>query len=229
MNRRALHFLLDAAICAAALAVVLNAFALWWEIERTEQAVAQLQEAVQDAHIAVRVEHGKGCVAIPDIYRVDAPLSRELQEALHNACQEFGVRYELALAVIERETNFTNVIGDSGESVGYFQCQPRWWGGLMEEIGVDDLTDPAQNFRTGCAILASLMDWYGNETDAMTAYNSGHPGESEYAAAVMSNATHWTTVSDPLMGHFERSVKIDEFTNDRDSNGPIIGTDDCHN
>lgn len=124
-------------------------------------------------------------------YRNDVPMSYELQEALHTACEEFGVEYALALAVIERETNFTNATGDGGESIGFFQVQKRWWSVLMDEIGVDDLADPEQNFRTGCAILAQLIDRYGNETDALTAYNSGRPGESKYAASVLEAAERW--------------------------------------
>lgn len=122
----------------------------------------------------------------PEWYIADVPLEQELQQALWDACQEFGVSYTLALAVIEVETNYSNIQGDGGRSIGYFQVQPRWWGELMAEIGVTDLTDPVDNFRTGCAVLDRLLEQYGGSvTDALTAYNSGHPGQSAYAKAVM--------------------------------------------
>lgn len=125
----------------------------------------------------------------PEWYIADMPLEPELQQALWDACCEFGIDYTLALAVIEQETRFQNLIGDDGNAIGYFQVQPQWWGELMEEIGVDDLTDPKQNFRAGCAILRELLLRYdGSVTDALTAYNSGHPGQSAYAEAVMAAA-----------------------------------------
>ena len=117
--------------------------------------------------------------------REDIPMSYELQAMLYGACLEFEVPYELALAVIEQETNFRNVTGDDGASVGYMQIQHRWWGGLMEEIGASDLTDPEDNFRTGCAIIRKLMDKYGSVDDALTAYNRGKPGQSKYSRDVM--------------------------------------------
>jgi len=122
----------------------------------------------------------------PEWYIEDLPLEPVLQKALWDACQEFGIDYPLALAVIEQETRFQNLIGDNGDAIGYFQVQPYWWGDLLDSIGVDDLTDPAQNFRAGCAILRELLLRYdGSVTDTLTAYNTGHPGESAYAWAVL--------------------------------------------
>ena len=120
---------------------------------------------------------------IPAWYIEDLPLNQDLQEALWNAC---------ALSVIEQETDYQNLRGDGGNSIGFFQIQPRWWGELMERIGTDDLADPVDNFRTGCAVLRELLLRYdGSVTDALTAYNSGHPGESAYADAVMEAAKRW--------------------------------------
>lgn len=117
--------------------------------------------------------------------RDDIPFSYELQAMLYGACQEFHVPYELALAVVEQETNFRNVTGDDGASVGFMQIQDRWWSGLMEEIGARDLADPEDNFRTGCAILRQLLDKHGNIGDALSAYNTGRPGETRYSREVM--------------------------------------------
>lgn len=122
----------------------------------------------------------------PEWYIEAVPLAPELQKMLWDACLEFGVDYHLALAVIEQETRYQNLIGDGGDSIGYFQIQPYWWGDMMEQIGVDDLTDPAQNFQTGCAVLRYLLDINdGSVADALTAYN---PGYSGYAGEVMERA-----------------------------------------
>lgn len=180
------------------------------ETPRVEAVMSEAQERIdnylatlpaEDKPVVISVapeetESPRHSVALPpltrgaeDWYIADVPLAPELQKALWDACREFEIDYPLALAVIEQETRFQNLIGDSGESIGYFQIQPYWWSDMMERIGADDLTDPAQNFRTGCAILRELLLRYdGSVTDALTAYNSGHPGQSAYAEAVMAAA-----------------------------------------
>ena len=129
-------------------------------------------------------------------FREDVPLTYQEQDFLQSACEEFGVEYPLMLALIERETRFQNVAGDGGDSMGYCQIQKRWWGWLMEEIGAEDLTDPQDNFRTGCAIIAELTTKYDGAVDkALVAYNSGHyAGEiTRYASAVLEAAEVWKT------------------------------------
>lgn len=130
--------------------------------------------------------------AEPAITREDIPLSPELQIALQGAAKEFSVDYYVMVSIIERETNFQNLIGDDGRSTGYCQIQRRWWGDLMQEIGAADLTDPVDNFRTGSAILRYLTDLYeGDITDALTAYNTGHGGDSAYARGILEAADRW--------------------------------------
>lgn len=124
-------------------------------------------------------------------FREDLPLTYQEQDFLQSACEEFGVEYPLMLALIERETRFQNVAGDGGDSMGYCQIQERWWGWLMAEIGAEDLTDPQDNFRTGCAVMAYLSGKYGNTRDALSAYNTGSPGKTEYASAVLEAAENW--------------------------------------
>ena len=119
------------------------------------------------------------------------PLTYQEQEYLWDACNEFDVDYSLMLALIERETNFQNVTGDGGDSIGYCQIQPKWWSILMDEIGADDLTDPQDNFRTGCAIMSQLIDRYGTTECALSAYNSGSPNPTDYATAVLYAANKW--------------------------------------
>lgn len=118
-------------------------------------------------------------------FRSDVPLDGDTQALLHAACEEAGITYELALAVIRKETGFQNVMGDNGNSYGYMQIQPRWHKDRMERLGVTDLTDPYSNFRVGCDFLAELLNKYTLE-EALTAYNSGKPGKSEYATSVMN-------------------------------------------
>ena len=118
-------------------------------------------------------------------FREDVPLDGDTQAFLRAACEETGIPYELALAVIRQETEFHNVVGDDGRSVGYMQVQRRWHEDRMARLGVKDLTDPYGNFRVGCDYLAELLGKYPLE-EALTAYNSGKPGKSAYASNVLA-------------------------------------------
>lgn len=117
-------------------------------------------------------------------FRADIPLDFETQACLRAACDESGVPFEIALAVIRKESTYQNITGDSGDSIGYMQVQPKWHQDRMRRLGVTDLTQPLANFRVGCDYLAELMDKYPTE-EALTAYNSGKPGKSDYADTVL--------------------------------------------
>lgn len=118
-------------------------------------------------------------------FREDVPLDGDTQAFLRAACEETGIPYELALAVIRQETEFRNVTGDDGRSVGYMQVQRRWHEDRMARLGVTDLADPYGNFRVGCDYLAELLGKYPLE-EALTAYISGKPGKSAYASNVLT-------------------------------------------
>ena len=135
------------------------------------------------------------------------PLSFEEQDFLRTASEEGGVPYHLALAVIETETNFRNVAGDNGGSIGYMQVAPRWHSDRMERLGVADLWDPYGNFRVGCDFLGELLEDYEDPNKALMAYNMGprqaarlwEEGtyETRYSQAVMERAEAWErTLSD---------------------------------
>ena len=119
-------------------------------------------------------------------FRADIALGVEEQRLLHDAAEEFGVPYLLALAVVQQETHYQNLIGDNGASFGYMQVQPRWWQDKMDALGVRDLMDPAGNFRVGCSILADLLAEKDTEKDAIAAYNGKGERAEAYAAAVLA-------------------------------------------
>ena len=147
--------------------------------ERTERAIeAEPDEEPENEYIEAAL-YASGYV------REDVPLDGDTQAFLRAACEETGIPHELALAVIRQETEFRNVVGDDGRSVGYMQVQRRWHEDRMARLGVTDLTDPYGNFRVGCDYLAELLGKYTLE-EALTAYNSGKPGKSAYASNVLA-------------------------------------------
>lgn len=135
-------------------------------------------------------------------FRDDIPLTYEEQDFLHTACQESGVPYALALAVIQKETQFNNVVGDDGASEGYMQVQRKWHYDRMERLGVTDLMEPFGNFRVACDYLAELLETYP-KAEALTVYNMGHyPGcVSKYARQAMEYYEIWEgVVGDDVSG-----------------------------
>ncbi len=105
--------------------------------------------------------------------REDIPLDEETQLLLYQACDETGIQYELALAVIWQETDFRNITGDGGDSAGYMQVQEKWHKARMERLGVTDLFDPYSNFLVGCDYLAELIEKGRGLEWAVMAYNGG--------------------------------------------------------
>ena len=111
----------------------------------------------------------------------EIPLDADTQILLYQACGVANVPFELALAVVWRETNFKNVSGDSGNSTGYMQVQWRWHQDRMERLGVTDLTDPYGNFLVGCDYLAEMIARDRGIEWALMAYNGG-PVYANYMA-----------------------------------------------
>lgn len=164
-------------------------------IESLEPTDLQVWE--EDPYESERIEQA---LVEQGYFRDDVPLSYEDQDFLHTACQESGVPYALALAVIERETQFQNLVGDDGASLGYMQVQERWHWDRMERLGVTDLMNPFGNFRVGCDFLAELLEKYPTQ-EALTAYNSGSPGYNQYSYDVMANYEKWKElVGDDVSG-----------------------------
>lgn len=124
---------------------------------------------------------------------VEIPLPANLQTVLKNAADEFDIKYAVALAVIEQETNFNNLIGDGGNSFGYFQIQPRWWMDYLSQFGITDLSNDAQNLRAGCAVIRNLIDRYGSLEAGLKMYNPGFVDVygRNYAQSILAKATKW--------------------------------------
>lgn len=116
-------------------------------------------------------------------YRTDVPLSYELQDVLHYICDEYNVNYELALGLIQVESNFNE---DSESSLCY---------GLMalnKEYFPENLT-PAENIEAGIKHFSQKIEKYDGDIEAaLTAYNVGHDdGSRYYAERVLEFAKSW--------------------------------------
>lgn len=104
----------------------------------------------------------------------DVPLSEDLQDHIFNLCDEKGIEYKVAMALIHTESRFdATCVGDSGNSLGLMQIQPRWHYERMERLGCNDLLDPYQNVTVGLDLFSDLLEEYGVVEYALMAYNGG--------------------------------------------------------
>lgn len=134
----------------------------------------------------------------PERAYYDIPLSEDLQDHIFNLCDEKGIEYPVAMAIIRTESRFdATCVGDSGNSLGLMQIQPRWHYERMERLGCDDLLDPYQNVTVGLDLFSDLLEEYGVVEYALMAYNGGGSYAdsmidsgliSDYAYSVMSYA-----------------------------------------
>lgn len=118
-------------------------------------------------------------------YRTDVPLSYELQDILHCMCDKYNVNYELALGLIQSESNFDE-INDSETNICY---------GLMalnKRYFPKDLT-PVENIEAGIKCFSEKIEKYNGDIEAaLTAYNVGHDnGSRHYAKRALEFAKSW--------------------------------------
>jgi len=117
------------------------------------------------------------------------PLSDGDQLLTREISNQFGIDYELLLAIIKTESEFNqNDIGDNGNSLGIMQIQPKWWESNFNAYECKDWFDIRDNVTVGCSILQYLYQHYGETVLVLNAYNSNNPNNfNGYSDRVLSN------------------------------------------
>lgn len=145
--------------------------------ERTSNGVKRMpaERAAERKEVCEDEEQG--------YFRDDVPLSFELQDVLHTACEANNVPYHVALGLIEVESGFNLEAVSPAGCYGLCQINPQYF-----PIGLT----PAENIEAGMEYLGSLIDRYGDLGAALTAYNAGvDTGDRTYASAVLEAAEEW--------------------------------------
>lgn len=116
--------------------------------------------------------------------RYDVPIDDSLQKYVIDMCDKRNVAPSLIFAIMERESNFNpNCVGDSGESLGIMQIQPKWHQWRADKLGCLDWFNPYDNATVGIDIVAGLFGKYGEDVYmVLMAYNGG----SRYAERMES-------------------------------------------
>ena len=137
-------------------------------------------------------------VAEPAYKLCDIPLDEELQIWVFDYCKDKHISPYLIFAMCERESNYNaDAVGDSGNSLGIMQIQPKWHQWRMDKLGLFDWMDATQNIMIGIDILLDLYSKNDDTAWVLMAYNGGiayadrHYGAgniSEYAECIMARA-----------------------------------------
>jgi hypothetical protein len=105
----------------------------------------------------------------------DIPLDKDLQKHIFELCEKHNIDPAIVISIIKTESNFnSSAIGDSGDSLGLMQIQPRWHQERMSSLGCDDLLDPYQNVTVGVDILKDLFSTGNSIEWVLMAYNGGY-------------------------------------------------------
>jgi soluble lytic murein transglycosylase-like protein len=92
-----------------------------------------------------------------------------------------GVRTDLVRAVVQVESAFNPAAQSPKGALGLMQLMPA----TIQQFGVSNPFNPAENVRAGVAYLRQLLDRYGNNEElALAAYNAGPSAVDRYGQKV---------------------------------------------
>ena len=170
--------------------------------EQPEPVILTLAEEPESVVCAMRFEIKPA--KVQKVYR-DIPLSHELQDAVNKACEEYKVPPEVLFAVMEVESGY-QVDARNGQFIGLMQIHTINLPYLQEKIGVDNLSDPVQNIRTGAYLLGGYLQKY-SLSDSLMAYNLGEGGAKKQWA----QGIHETAYTRKVLAAMEGSDRNGSF------------------
>lgn len=161
----------------------------------------EIVEIVPEKPVVEMVVPQSAEVSVPERVETlyfDVSLDREIQDYLFFICEEYNVDPALIVAMIEKESTFRiDAVGDSGNSLGLMQIQPRWNAERMKRLECDDLLNPYENITVGVDIVAGYLDAGYSLEWTLMAYNGGPAYAnnwiaqgvvSDYARTIIANA-----------------------------------------
>jgi len=117
--------------------------------------------------------------------RIRYPLRYE--QIVRGHAKNYDLDPALVAAVIYQESKFRADAKSSSGAIGLMQLTPQTAEGIAIRTGgsrfqVSDLYNPEINVRYGSWYLRHLLDKYGDEKDALAAYNAGQHNVDEWRA-----------------------------------------------
>ena len=138
----------------------------------TETTTADVEEATQNTVAQPMTEE---TTTKPQVKYYNVPLDEQFQRYVFAECEKRNVSPALIFAIMERESNFrAECVGDSGNSLGIMQIQPKWHQWRADELGCLDWMNPYDNATVGIDIIADYFEKYGDDVYyVLMIYNGG--------------------------------------------------------
>ena len=114
-------------------------------------------------------------------YSVKWPESELLALSIDKAVAKHGGSVATTLAQIHVETSYKPRTSSEG-AIGYMQVRPKFWRNSKE--CPYNVYDKYENVFLGVCILQLYQQQYGNEADALIAYNVGPSAVETFTAGV---------------------------------------------
>lgn len=122
-----------------------------------------------------KTKEAEPVTAGPKAVAADSSMEKRLMDTLRRELPKYNVPPDLALAVMQAESNFNPSAKSPKGAIGVMQLMPS----TAASLGVEDekdLYEPEVNIPAGLQHLSNLLNKYaGNEKLALAAYNAG-PG-----------------------------------------------------
>ena len=117
--------------------------------------------------------------------RIRYPLNYE--QIVRGHAKNYDLDPALLAAVIYQESKFQADAKSSSGAIGLMQLTPQTAEGIAIRTGgsrfrLSDLYNPEINVRYGSWYLRHLLDKYGDEQDALAAYNAGQRNVDDWRA-----------------------------------------------
>jgi len=154
------------------------------EVKQTAEFISVQQNAINERIKAIEIQQGNYTTQQASTpYKRDIPLSDELQEYTYQTATEYGVNYDLMLAIMQTESQFQNVISDNGEDIGLCQINTINAEWLYTDYGIYNLMDERQNIEACAIILSKLQEQFESENHVVMAYNLGASKAEKYISS----------------------------------------------
>jgi soluble lytic murein transglycosylase-like protein len=135
---------------------------------------------------------------------LDVPLDPAIQEYVRTVSNEYGVPFELVMAVMYVESGFDPSAISSHGDYGLMQVSSVNHGWLSAELGITDFLDPYQNVTAGVHILAQkIRESNGEFTTALMKYNRG----DAVALEQMANGIFSTDYTDKVLTKYYEYIR----------------------
>ena len=143
--------------------------------EPNPEPITLTSEATEPSEAAPEAQERPEAQVSRYIY-YNVPLADDLQEYTQDLCNEYGVQYELVLALMSAESGYRTDVISKTSDYGIMQINKVNHERLTKALGITDFLEPKQNIEAGINMIAEISEKYHTPEEILMVYNKGHAG-----------------------------------------------------